>query len=68
MDVITSVDVIVSPLTAIIISYSLISFPAYDTDCIQIDAAINPGNSGGALFNMQGQVIGVFHIRVLQAH
>lgn len=31
----------------------------YDTDCIQIDAAINPGNSGGALFNMQGQVVGV---------
>ena len=31
----------------------------YDNKCIQVDAAINPGNSGGALFNMQGQVVGV---------
>ena len=28
-------------------------------DCLQIDAAINPGNSGGALFNANGDLIGI---------
>ena len=28
-------------------------------DCLQTDAAINPGNSGGALFNANGNLIGI---------
>ena len=29
------------------------------SDCLQVDAAINPGNSGGALFNADGEIVGI---------
>ena len=36
-------------------------------DVIQVDAAINPGNSGGALFNFNGEVIGVTSMKLVDS-
>ena len=34
-------------------------------DVLQVDAAINPGNSGGPLFNVNGEVIGVTSLKLI---
>ena len=36
-------------------------------EVIQIDAAINPGNSGGALFNFNGELIGITSMKLVDS-
>ncbi len=37
------------------------------TNAIQVDAAVNPGDSGGALFDLQGNVIGILTLQAINS-
>lgn len=44
-----------------------ISYNGRNMTLIQTNAALNEGNSGGALFNMQGQVVGITNMKMMSS-
>ena len=45
-----------------------ISYKGRTMTLLQTNAALNEGNSGGALFNMQGQVVGITNMKMMSSY
>lgn len=45
-----------------------INYNGHSLSLLQTNTAINEGNSGGALFNMQGQVIGITNMKMMGSY
>jgi serine protease Do len=61
-----TVGVISSTTRSIPVSLARNGFYDWEMDLIQTDAAINQGNSGGALVNLDGKVIGINSMKVME--